>query len=382
LEKEDLERSTKLLAGAQQQRDEARDAVKKMNQMMLYAKCVAIRDRQLEEKKEIEAHQKEEAKKLDTMMEVNRLKKIAELEAIEHAKEIEMRKGALVINDQIAAREKERIRQQELKEQEAQLMLARIREMEEKKARDEVEKQIQGKKMLEQILASNQRSADLKAERLAQSKAEDQKIKEYILEKARREQERDDELARIKAHKDAEFNRTREAMEKVADTRSALDELRAKRAQEAAERKFRQMEREKAEKQAKIQRELQESRDQMLADKERRLVELALEERRIFEQIIVKQRQDEEALAAREAATKSMRIAGRDEIIKQVKSKEDAKYSTRYNKFDEGRAILQAQEAELAELERIKMKKLQELERAGVPEKYRVDLAKMKFAVK
>lgn len=379
LEKEDLERNRQLLAGAQKKRDENRDEVKKMNQMMLYAKCVAIRDKQLEEKKAIEAKEKEEMKKLDVMMEVNRLKKIHELEEIEKAKEIEMRKGALVINVQIEAREKERLRERELKEQEAQVMLARIKEMEEKKERDDIAKQARGKKMLEEILASNQRSADLKAERIANAKAEDLKIKEYILEKARREQEIEDEKARIKKAKDDEFNRTREAMEKQADTRSALDELRAKRAQENAERKFRQIEREKAEKQAHIQHELQVSRDQMLDAKERRLVELAREERRIFEEIIVKQRQAEEALHARDAALKAQRIAGRDEIVKQVKAKEEAKYSTRYNKFDEGRAILQAQERELADLERIKMAKLEELARAGVPEKYRVDLAKATF---
>ena len=106
---------------------------------------------------------------------------------------------------------------------------------------------------------------------------------------------------------------------------------------------------------------------------------LAREERRIFEQIIVKQREQEQAVAAKEAAVKAQRIAGRDEIIKQVKAKEEFKYSQRFIKGDEGRAILEAQERELADLERIKMAKLAELARAGVPDKYRVDLSKMSF---
>jgi hypothetical protein len=315
------------------------------------------------------------------MMEVNRLKKIAELEEIEARKIAEMRKGREVIEEQIKYREKERLREQELREQEAQQMLARIHAMEIKKAEDEKLKVIAGKKMLDEIMQSNQKTAELKLQRIQASKDEDQKIKDYILAKVRREEERDAELARIKAAKDAEFERTRAQQEKALDTRAALDELRAKRANEAAERKFRAIEKEKAEKLAATQAALMKSRTAMLEDKERRMIELAREERRIFEQIIVKQREAELAEKAKVDALKAMRIQGRDEISRQIKEHEDFKFSQRYNKFDEGKAIAIAQERELAELERIKMEKIEELARAGVPEKYRVELMNKKFAV-
>ena len=50
--------------------DEQKDEVKNMNQMMLYSKCVTIRDAQLEEKKHIMAEAQEEERRMDLMMEI------------------------------------------------------------------------------------------------------------------------------------------------------------------------------------------------------------------------------------------------------------------------------------------------------------------------
>ena len=51
-----------------------------MNQMVLYSKVVTIRDKQLQENKLLEHEWLEEQKKLDLMMEIERLKalKVAE----------------------------------------------------------------------------------------------------------------------------------------------------------------------------------------------------------------------------------------------------------------------------------------------------------------
>ena len=54
--------------------------MKHMNQMVLYSKVVTIRDKQLQENKLLEHEWLEEQKKLDLMMEIERLKalKVAE----------------------------------------------------------------------------------------------------------------------------------------------------------------------------------------------------------------------------------------------------------------------------------------------------------------
>ena len=50
------------------------DAVKHMNQMVLYSKVVTIRDKQLNENKRLEQEWIEEQEMLDLMMEIERLK--------------------------------------------------------------------------------------------------------------------------------------------------------------------------------------------------------------------------------------------------------------------------------------------------------------------
>jgi len=56
------------------QLDEEHDDVKHMNQMVLYSKVVTIRDKQLEENKQLEREWIEEQKRLDIMTEIERLK--------------------------------------------------------------------------------------------------------------------------------------------------------------------------------------------------------------------------------------------------------------------------------------------------------------------
>ena len=74
VEQREAERGQGLLAKAQQQLDEEHDDVKHMNQMVLYSKVVTIRDKQLEENKRLEQDWVNEQKRLDLMMEIERLK--------------------------------------------------------------------------------------------------------------------------------------------------------------------------------------------------------------------------------------------------------------------------------------------------------------------
>jgi hypothetical protein len=98
--------------------DEEQDDVKHMNQMMLYSKVVTIRDRQLEEQKALESEWIDEQKRLDIMMEIERLKSLKMQEEREVEKARALKQGSLVIIDQIKERELERIKEQEHREKE------------------------------------------------------------------------------------------------------------------------------------------------------------------------------------------------------------------------------------------------------------------------
>ena len=108
LEVEDEGKMSNLLENAERARDEQLDDVKKMNQMMLYAKCVTIRDAQLLEKQMIQKEKADHEKAIDMLMEQERLKAIELTEERERQKQEERLRGAAIIRMQIEQREKER----------------------------------------------------------------------------------------------------------------------------------------------------------------------------------------------------------------------------------------------------------------------------------
>ena len=65
-----------LLTKANEQMDEQLDDVKHMNHLMLQSKVITIRDIQIEENKKLEDEWLAEQKRLDIMMEIERLKGI------------------------------------------------------------------------------------------------------------------------------------------------------------------------------------------------------------------------------------------------------------------------------------------------------------------
>ena len=91
------EKNEPLLTKAQNMLDEEHDDVKHMNNMMLYSKVVTIRDQQKEEQKRLEEEWINEQKRLDIMMEIERLKSLKMQEEREVKRKDAQKQGALVI---------------------------------------------------------------------------------------------------------------------------------------------------------------------------------------------------------------------------------------------------------------------------------------------
>ena len=109
-EREKIEKKAAINSRAFELNKEQMDDVKEMNKMVAYAKAATIRERQLDEKKQLWEQYKVQEKKKDKIMEIERLKKIRELEEIEERKKHEALVGKEVIIDQIKSREIERLR--------------------------------------------------------------------------------------------------------------------------------------------------------------------------------------------------------------------------------------------------------------------------------
>jgi len=109
-----------LLSHAMEMLDEEHDDVKHMNQLMLQSKVMTIRDMQVDENKKLEEEWLAEQKRLDLMMEIERLKAIRSENEREERKKEALKRGAQALIDQIKERDLIRQRHEEMLEKEKQ----------------------------------------------------------------------------------------------------------------------------------------------------------------------------------------------------------------------------------------------------------------------
>jgi hypothetical protein len=379
-EKEGRAQKNSVLERAKEMLDEDMDDVKHMNQMMLYSKVVTIRDAQIQEKRMVQAERDEEEKCLDSMMEIERLKALKMYEEREKERQQDQRRGAKVIIEQIKDRQAQRMREEESRDQERAFVLKQIEALKAEEIEQQKQKKVAAEKLLAQVNEANTAALKIKEERVAALKLEEQKIIEYQEAKYAREQEVEAEKARVAADKEKETARLRAMQEKAQDKAAEMDALRAKRAMEAAERAARDKERIERERQHAINLELAEARKQQQAEKERRLGEQAKFERDEFERIIQVQLQQEEAERQKHAEEKAVRMQHNHELRQQILASEEKTLQVRRNFLEEGNTVRTTISNERKRLEKIKARKIDELKKVGVPEKYWAELAKKKIS--
>ena len=379
LEVEDEGKMSNLLENAERARDEQLDDVKHMNQMMLYAKCVTIRDAQLLEKQMIQKEKADHEKAIDMLMEQERLKAIELTEERERQKQEERLRGAAIIRMQIEQREKERIREQEQLDMEREAMLRQIERLKQAEKEKEEVRRVQGKELLEEAASAN--AEQIKRKELVRQKLadEEQRIAAYIAEKDRKEQERQEALDEEVRKKAEETARLRAMQEKAADKQAEADALRAKRAQEDYERAWRKKEKEAQEKKDRMLSDIMMSREQAKKMKEKVQAEAAQAEKSQFERILKVQKAAASAENDRELADKQRRLAHNEDIRKQIAENDESRQRNRQEFLEEGQKIRYAKTLEKKRLEAIKQRKLAELQRSGVPEKYLAELSGKKM---
>ena len=379
MQQEKVQKDTGLLSKAKMQLVEEKDEVKNMNQMMLYAKVMTIRDKQVEEKKRMEQEKEEEDRRLDQMMEVERLKAIQMYDEREKKRAEEQKQGAVVIKEQIKIREQQRLLELELLDQEREALQKQIEAMKEEEIMANEERHKTAARMAAEVKKANEDQIRRKALLVEAEREEERRIAEYIANKEAREAELQAEQDRVQAEKELETAKMRAQQEKASDKQAERDALRARRATEAYERDYREKERKAAEKQSNINKDLKRAREMQKQEKERRLAEQARAERINFERIIAVQREVEAAEKDKVEREAAYRREHSDDVRMQIAQKEAERRKQRMDKFEEGRRLEIALAQERTTVEAVKNKKMEELARAGVPAKYMSDLNKMKM---
>ncbi|QDZ25307.1 cilia- and flagella-associated protein 45 [Chloropicon primus] len=364
----------KTLSRAEYLQQEEHDDVKSMNRMLLYAKCVTIRDQQIMDKQRMMEAEEEEERKMDLVMEIERIKALQAYGEREVQRAAERKRGAQILNMQIQEREKDRIRLEELRDQEREHMLAEIDRMKAEEKKRVLEKKDQGRRMLEEVAASNREQIERKKLIKIAEEEEDRRITRYLKEKDAKEQALLQEKERIAKEKELETARLRAQQEKVKDRQAELDELRARRAQEAYEREWREKERREIERVRKIHKDLAESRESQKQYKLKQLADMAAMEELDFKRIIQANRAKDKEENHAHLQQMEIRTNHRDELLAQIQANEEFRGKERKEYLEEGKKLRQQHLEEKMKLEHIKSRKLKELEELGVPDKYRAEL--------
>ncbi|GMH38916.1 hypothetical protein BSKO_06814 [Bryopsis sp. KO-2023] len=358
--------------------EEELDDVKNMNQMILYSKCVTIRDAQIEEKKHMMLEAEESDRKLDLMMEIERLKALENYEIVEVQRAEERRRGAEVLSRQIEERAKERVKQEELRNRERIQMLKEIERLKEEEVQVQVRKKEAAAAMMEDVALANAEQVRRKELMKVREKEEEEMIAEYKKRKDIKEQAAAEEKERIAREKELEVARLRAQQEKAADKQAELDELRARRYQEAKEREWRAREVASKDRQEAIMLDLGKARAAQKAAKIRQLADMAGVEQREFHRVLEANRKKEDEELQQRATTVDANLKYKEELLAQMAANDHRRSKERQEQLEEGRQLLQATAKEKARLEAIKQKKLKELESAGVPGKYTAELQRKK----
>ena len=137
IDKENLIERNKIVSRAKKYLDENEDVVKEMEKLAFYARVATIRNKQKQEHKIIEQNYKKKEEKLDTMMDLDRLKNLKSQQDKEKIREKERKEGCLVIIEQMKKKEMDKIKEKEQKEKEQKVQ----KEKEKKEQKEKVEKE-------------------------------------------------------------------------------------------------------------------------------------------------------------------------------------------------------------------------------------------------
>eukprot|EP00842_Homolaphlyctis_polyrhiza_P004369 jgi/Hompol1/4933/HPOL_004045-RA len=370
LEREAKDRSNYLLAKAQMQIEEQEDDIKHMNELMLYAKCVSIRDTQVEEKKWIQKERRQEEARLDAMMEIERVNELKKLEEREKRRVEELRKGAAKIREQIEERREAALLEQERRDQETKQILKAISDMAEQEKKEKLNKIKSQRLLMQDVAKANQESMEHKRLEKIREEEDDRKVLQYIIEKEKRDIENDRVQAQKKAEREQELARLRAAQEKMSDKQAQQDALRAQRAFEAYEREWRRKEREAAEKQSQQESELRQERYKQQRAREHAIAIEAQKMKQEFYENLQRQQEVEERLKKEDELRALKNKLYAQEVKTQIKEKEESRRKSREDFFLEGIRLAHERTEKKKKIDAIKDRKIQELRAMGVPERY------------
>ena len=173
------------------------DVVKHFDYLCRKAKVATIWDRQLDERKIMEGMYVNKEKRLDEMMELERLKEIKFIEEREKNLQQYKKESQKAVIDQIYDNDKERNKKREQIEREKILMLKQIERLKEEEKQIALRKKLEAEAKIKECMEAQRILALNKKKKLLEEKEEDLKIKKFNMEKIEQEEKLIEEKKKI-----------------------------------------------------------------------------------------------------------------------------------------------------------------------------------------
>ena len=353
--------------------------VKQFDQICRKAKIATIWDRQMEERKMMEGMYLNKEKRLDEMMELERLKEIKFIEEREKFNKNNKIKSQKAVIEQILDNDFERNKKREEIEREKILMLRQLEKMKEEDKKIIAMKKIEKQEKIKEFVHALDIMAQAKKKKILEEKEEDLKIKKFNLEKDAQEEKLLQEKKRIALEREREAQALREKQEKQKDKLDEVNEARARKAmieEEIKEKK--KMEEENLKRQKRI-KEMVESNDLMLKIK-KSLGEKEIEkDKEIIDKMNLENQKEEEEEKIKKRIKLEKMIENKIELEKQIMNKEQREKNKRKKELEEGKKIMKEQDNYLKSLEEIRQQKIKELKDLNIKDAYIVPLEKYSY---
>uniref|UniRef100_A0A1B0AVD9 Cilia- and flagella-associated protein 45 n=1 Tax=Glossina palpalis gambiensis TaxID=67801 RepID=A0A1B0AVD9_9MUSC len=320
--REEVQDKLQVLEKAFLAKHEQEEEVKKVNRIILDAKCHAVRDAQIQEKSKLFKELRKEEIHLEQQVIERAMKSLNDEDRQFDKKQEAKQKYAEEIRKQLLERENQRFLEAERTEKEAK-MLREINEAfkhdEERqyqlskqrrlKFRGELAQVVEMSNVFKRMLCEQERTTEMKIATYMREK--DERLRALAHEKKLRKQEQDRKRQRL-------FNLAQKALE----SRSQRDEITYLRQRENLEREYRQKEKETAMKKKRLEKELSDAREhQMQETKHRQALQVARAEQD-FNELIQRLKKEEEEDGKLTLERQRKRNCYRMDIIRQMGDKE------------------------------------------------------------
>ncbi|XP_056633324.1 cilia- and flagella-associated protein 45-like [Diorhabda sublineata] len=356
------------------------DKVKQISKIILAAKCRAIRNAQIAEKKLIEKQLREENERLDKMAEQTRQKNIRSEEKRRAEAEIKRQRYVKEVQEQVQENEMNQLLEAEKIEEESRMINRALIAWQKEEELKAVEKKNVQSRLKKELDRANEEAEYYKALRGEEDRIADMRIMEFIKSKQRREEALEREKTLMKQTKEREIARMVESQGKSQDLKALMDELNAARAQEAKEKEWREKEKQEAMKKQRVVEDLKKSRaEQIEYIRKAQAVALARDEE-AFRKVVATQKQLHDVDVKKQRKRIEDTEKHRKFLLKQINEKEKERIKYRQEKFEDGKAQRQEYMVKNRRIEEYLQQKIDRLKQSNLPESYVKEIERqMKF---